>query len=176
MEGPALPIEFARISDDGRLTLVIHPNSAPQQTYWALSEFTDLDAARRNLNEREGCPLGKIRSFPVGRDEEAIPRTAAAELESWLTKHEDIEAVIWTGLTTNWNEKFERKFSTDDAVRYLEKLDAERKQTRLTYERAREYVRNAPPLIQTEVRAKMREKGWTDAKLSDVLFEADGQG
>ena len=175
-EGPALPIEFARISEDGRLTLVIHPNSAPQQTYWALSDLTELDAARRNLQEREGCPPGKIHSFPVGDAYEAISHTVAADIESWLAKHEDIEVVIWTGLTTNWNEKFQRKFSPDDAVRYLENLDAEREQTRLTYERAREYVRNAPPSIQTEVRTKMREKGWTDAKLSDVLFEADGRG
>ncbi len=173
MEGPALPIEFARISEDGRLTLVIHPNSAPQQTYWALSELTELEAARRNLQEREGCPLGKIRSFPVGGAEEEVPRTVAAELDAWLAKHEDIEAVIWTGLTTNWNEKFQMEFSPDDAVHYLEKLDAEPKQTRLTYERAREYVRNTPSSIQTEVRTKMREKGWTDAKLSDLLFETE---
>lgn len=116
---------------------------------------------------------GKIHCCPVGGACEAIIPTVAAELEAWLAKHEDIEAVIWTGLTTNWNEKLPREFSPDDAVRYLDKLDAERKQTRLTYERAREYVRNAPPSIQTEVRTKMREKGWADAKLSDLLFETE---
>jgi len=172
-EGPVLPIEFARISEDGRLTLVIQPSSAPQRTYWALSELAELEAARRNLQEREGCPLRKIRSYPPGSADEAILPTVAAELETWLAKHEKIGAIIWTGLTTNWNEKLTREFSPDDAVRYLEKLDAERKQTRLIYERAREYVRNAPPSIQTEVRTKMREKGWTDSKLSDLLFETE---
>ena len=137
----------------------------------ALSELTELEAARRNLREREGCPLSKICFFPVGGADEAILPTVSAGLETWLAKQADIEAIIWTGLTTNWNEKFQRDFSPDDAVRYLERLDAERKQTRLTYERAGEYVRNAPPSIQTEVRTKMREKGWTDAKLSDLLFE-----
>jgi hypothetical protein len=174
-EGPALPIEFARISEDGRLTLVIHPDSAPQQTYWALSELTELEAARRNLQEREGCPRSKIHSFPVGDADEAIPRSVATELGTWLAKHENIDILIWTGLTTNWNEKFQRKFSAEDAVRYLEKLDAERNQTRVKYERAKEYLRNAPPSIRTEVRTKMRENGWTDTKLSDVLFDADGQ-
>jgi hypothetical protein len=172
-EGPLLPIEFARISEDWRLTLVIHPNSAPQQTYWALSELTELKAAHRNLQEREGCPPSKIRSYPLGSADEAIPPTVAAGLEIWLAKHEDVEAVIWTNLTTNWKDKLQREFSPDDAVHYLEKLDAEQKQTRLIYERAREYVRNAPPSIQTEVRTKMREKGWTDSKLSDLLFETE---
>jgi hypothetical protein len=58
-------------------------------------------------------------------------------------------------------------------VHYLEKLDAERKRTKVAYERAKEYVTNAPPLIQTKVRALMREKGWADARLSDLLFEAE---
>jgi hypothetical protein len=48
-DGPALPIEFARISNDKRLTLVIQPGSPDQRTYWALSEFDDLKAARANL-------------------------------------------------------------------------------------------------------------------------------
>jgi hypothetical protein len=33
-DGPPLPVEFARISGDGRLTLVIHPGSKEQQTLW----------------------------------------------------------------------------------------------------------------------------------------------
>jgi hypothetical protein len=32
-DGPWLPIEFARLSDRGRLTLVIHPESPAQQAY-----------------------------------------------------------------------------------------------------------------------------------------------
>lgn len=52
-DGPSLPIEFARISQDDRLTLVIQPGSAGQSTYWAVSEFTDLKEARQNLKTRE---------------------------------------------------------------------------------------------------------------------------
>lgn len=60
LDGPRLPIEFARISRDGRLTLVIHPSSDDQPTYWAVSELTTLDAARKNLRERESAGLADI--------------------------------------------------------------------------------------------------------------------
>lgn len=170
-DGPSLSIEFARVSDDGRLTLVIHPGCAPQQTYWAVSEFSELDAARQNLQGREGCSLNNICFFPVGDDKFPIPQSIATELEAWLKRHKDVGALIWTGLTSNWSKKFARKYSVVEAIRYLEKLEAERKEARLRYQRAREYFMNAPPLIQTEVRRRMREKGWTDAKLSDFLFE-----
>jgi len=175
-DGPTLPIEFARISEDERLTLVIHPGSPLQATYWALSELTDLTEARRNLMEREGCR--SLRRIPyVCRDDASpeIPREVDTQLKDWLPKHNEVEAVIWTALETNWDEKFHRDFSPQDAVRYLERLDAGRKRTKVAYERAKEYITNAPPLIQTKVRALMRDKGWHDAKLSDLFFEADGK-
>src|SRR5437870_1628490 len=63
-DGPALPIEFARISGDKRLTLVIHPGSPEettpdQRTYWALSELENLTAARKNLQSPgpRGCQV-----------------------------------------------------------------------------------------------------------------------
>ncbi len=171
-DGPVLPIEFARISDDGRLTLVIHSGSTPQPTYWALSELTDLEDARKNLKEREGCSLNAVHYFPKDDASPSIPPEVETELQSWLPKHEKVEAAIWTGLTTNWREKRNRDFSPEDAVRYLGEVHADRRLTK-TYERAKEYVQNAPPSMQTEVRKRMREKGWADAKLSDVLFESN---
>jgi hypothetical protein len=53
-DGPALPIEFVRISGDNCLTLVIHPGSPEQTTYWAVSECESLAEARKNLRMREG--------------------------------------------------------------------------------------------------------------------------
>lgn len=168
-DGPVLPIEFARISEDGRLTLVIHPSSAPQQTYWAFSELGDREPARRNLKEREGCSLAAIHYFTANDASPSLASTVRAALASWLPKHANIEAAIWTGLTTNWCEKLHNDFSPDDAVAYLEGLDTEQK--RETYKRAKEYVQNAPPSIQTELRKLMRQHGWADAKLSSTLFE-----
>jgi hypothetical protein len=54
-DGPTLPIEFCRTSQDGRLTLVIDRTyGAPCVTYHALSSFHELDTAIENLRIREG--------------------------------------------------------------------------------------------------------------------------
>ncbi len=74
-DGPRLPIEFARISKDGRLTLVIHPASEDQTTYWAGSEFKTADHARQNLREREGAKLEEIHYLVQnGEAARGIPR------------------------------------------------------------------------------------------------------
>jgi hypothetical protein len=53
-DGPSLPIEFARVSQDGRLTLVIVPGFLPQKTLWALSGCKTMTDAKENLRKREG--------------------------------------------------------------------------------------------------------------------------
>lgn len=171
-DGPRLPIEFARISRDRRLTLVIHPGSEDQPTYWAISEFTTLDRARRNLRERESAKLKDIHYLARnGEVSNGIPSEIGQRMKDWLAAHGDLQAVIWTGLRSNWNEKRGRDFTPQDAVNYLSELEDARDQAAATYDRAREYVRNAPPQIQTTVRKKMRARGWDDAQLPSLLFE-----
>ncbi len=53
-DGPNLPIELARISEDGRLTLVILPGSEDITVLWNERNHNELDAAIENLKEREG--------------------------------------------------------------------------------------------------------------------------
>src|ERR1017187_2142050 len=73
-DGPKLPVEFARISGDGRLTLVILPTAEDQPVHWALSEFESVDDARRNLKERERCRLSDIHCLTAeGQTAAAIP-------------------------------------------------------------------------------------------------------
>src|SRR5208337_1469363 len=58
--GPLLPIEFCRVSADGRLTLVIDETfGAICTTYSASSALQDLDAAVENLRLREGMQLAR---------------------------------------------------------------------------------------------------------------------
>jgi hypothetical protein len=54
-DGPHLPIEFARVSGDQRLTLVIRPNSKKVKTLYTTSSFSDLQSAIENLQIREKC-------------------------------------------------------------------------------------------------------------------------
>lgn len=158
--GPSLPIEFARRSENGRLTLVILDGVDVQRTYWALSRLDTLDAARDNLRQREGTTLSNIHwttRAAVHRDELAAPL-----IQGWLSTHSELDAAIWTGLSAT----FIAQDAADHAVAYLTKLDPNSEAFRL----AHEYVTNAPPQIQTRVRQAMRDHGWSDAALSPSLF------
>lgn len=171
-DGPKLPIEYARISKDGRLTLVIHPRSAKQPTYWATSELTTMRDARENLREREDANPPDIHYVGRDGDDCAGPSDVVGRVRAWLSTHADIEAAVWTGLPTNWPKRRQgRDFSPEDAVTYLSELKSARDETKTAYDRAREYIRNTPRNIQTAVRKAMRAQGWADAQLSRVLFE-----
>jgi hypothetical protein len=172
LDGPWLPIEFARISQDGRLTLVIYPNSKDQRTYWALSEFTSLDEARHNVSERENAKVPDIHYLNRnGGTPKGITQQIVERLNAWLATHDDIRAVVWTGLRSNWTEKRGREFTVDDAVSYLRTLEFAGPHDAIIC-RAREYVRNTAPNIQTRVREKMRALGWEDVDLPKILFES----
>jgi len=45
-DGPYLPVEFARVSQDGRLTLVLCRGVSSVQTLWAYAEEENLNAAQ----------------------------------------------------------------------------------------------------------------------------------
>ena len=53
-DGPFLPIEFSRISRDGRLTLVLCPKANKVQVLWAIMCTDILERAIDELKEREG--------------------------------------------------------------------------------------------------------------------------
>jgi hypothetical protein len=165
-DGPRLAIEFARISKDGRLTLVIYPGSPEQGTYWAVSGF-GLDDSVENLRKREGTCSDRIHHLVRSNTPSpSMDVTVAASVQAWLQLHTEVIAAVWTGLPSNWPEKRGVPFTIDDAERYLvDDCGGD------AAERAREYVCNAPPHIQTHVRERMRRRGWADNVLAPTLFE-----
>jgi len=168
-----LPVEFARISDDGRLTLVLLPGVPKQMTYWAESDFTDLDKARDNLRIREGTSKDNVHSVDgEGQCIVKVHDDIRESIHAWLTERASIlDAAVWTGLPSRW-PKERGEFTPGDAAAYLLELEERAGQARATLDRAREYVRNTPPQIQTTVRQMIRERlGWSDAELPGILFE-----
>jgi hypothetical protein len=185
--GPALQIEFARISGDKRLTLVIHPGppespTPKQQTYWALSECKTLDEARENLRMREGAKrIADIYGLNIDGDLEGKKDIAAEKISrvigEWLKAKNGIQAAVWTGLSTNWRRKRGMEFTPEDALQYLNELERAKDDAAAAYNRAREYITNTPPRIRTVVRELVRKrKGWKDADLAEVLFELGKDG
>ncbi len=167
-DGPLLPIEFARISSGNRLTLVIHSGVECQRTLWAQSSCESLEEARKNLQEREGTAECRIHVLDkTGCCYGEIPADIKTTIRAWLEEHSDLGAAVWTGLQSNWEEKRSHVFCADDAIQYLKCLKLQK-----TSKEAREYLRNAPAQIETEVRARAEsELKWSACHLTDVLFE-----
>jgi hypothetical protein len=161
--GPLLPIEFCRISDDGRLTLAIDETfGALCKTYSAPSALESLEAARDDLCEREGMadaraigfvePASDTQSDFAAQSHPQVIATIAAWAESL-----GYDAAIWTALTSNFDEwgKGGELFSVSAALQYLETLEGE---DPAKFAQALAYIRKAPPEVETPVREEAAKR------------------
>ena len=157
-DGPVLPIEFSRISNDGRLTLVITENGTYVKTYFAMSNYLWTNEAIDNLIEREGSEnIGfYIKETNTFYPEDFKYKKAILD---WIENY-GMDAVIWTNLGENWKIRNKQKviikiINPDERVAYLENLD---EATKL---KAKEYICKAPIQIQTKYRSIFEEElGW----------------
>jgi len=158
-DGPLLPVEFARVSKDGRLTLVLHPEALDVPTLWAYAVCGNLQQAIDNLAEREETSRNDIGfvSIPDNSNRcNVIPRILP-RIKSW-TEQKGLDAVVWTDLRSNFKARTELEFNEDNVVRYLRELKGE------ALRDAEEYVRKAPEQIETNIRKRLRiEFGWENA-------------
>lgn len=154
-DGPKLPIEFARISKDGRLTLVIKVGASEVQTLYAISSYLKLDEAILDLAIREGCGKDKIGVY-VKESDLFKPTDFAlkANIITWIN-NSDFDAVIWTNLKTNFKDKYGFGFSEELALNYMKYLTTDK------IDNAEEYIRKAPISINTSLRKKIeKELNW----------------
>ena len=154
-DGPVLPIEFSRISNDGRLTLVIdEENGVPVQTRYAQSGSGSLSQAIENLRKREGSLKNMIgvvsQIINNSRDGYEIIK-AWAEDRNW-------DAVIWTGLPSNFAHKTQVSFTESNGLNYLKKLEGIKKT------KAKEYIEQAPEEIDTPLCSAIALEGWAVRK------------
>lgn len=137
--GPRLPIEFSRVTTDGRLTLVVDPVAGVE--VHAGSPLTP-DDARRNLAEREACGIENIgivrRETINGADQVSFPLpTHLQPLVKWLDGGR-FQAAIWTALPTRFDAVTGAPFSVPSGLSYLDGLRG------ATRDVAFEYIRRAP--------------------------------
>lgn len=157
-DGPVLPIEFSRISDNGRLTLVIDErHGADVPTRYAVSPRPTLNEAVTDLQRREGCPPENIGFLEVAthrispRAAERHP-AACERIKAWAVE-KGFDAVVWTALGRRFKDRINVPFSPAAAVRYLQGLPDPQKESAL------EYLRNAPPEVMTPVRTAAIQAG-----------------
>lgn len=148
--GPVLPIEFSRISDDGRLTLVIDEKNGVQvPTRYALSAFDDLNSAIENLKERENMKnknrVGYVEIASGTHCDFAYKNhpTACDSVRTWA-KGNSVDAVIWAAVGPRFSSE---AFSVEACVRYIERLEGEKRAKALAY------IHKAPIEVITPVRA-----------------------
>lgn len=151
-DGPSLPVEFVRQSDNGRITLVLAAGNPPLPVLWCELNVASIDAARHALAEREVIKPHNaerlIGVWPGGG------HAFADHVGDWAIKN-SIDGVVWTALGPKFSGKNETP-SREAVVAYLRGLSGH---TRM---RAEEYVRKAPASIRTGYRTAIEEVlGWT---------------
>jgi hypothetical protein len=154
-DGPPLPVEFARQSANGRITLVVAEDTVPVPVLWAALDVDSLDRARHALAQREGMKPANVDSaigawspsFSSGHSECQIVAPWAAV--------SGVSGVVWTALRPKFADN-PGKPSCDQVVKYLAILEGE------TRRLAEEYIRRTPAQIRTPYRERIeRELGWT---------------
>ncbi|MEK7404267.1 MAG: hypothetical protein AAB225_04095 [Acidobacteriota bacterium] len=152
--GPVLPVEFSRVSSDGRLTLVIDPtDGAEVRTLFVRSARSDLDDAICDLRCREGTSCSRIGCVDLVHTWTRSRGKSIAEIVQKWMQSPGFDAVVWTDLAPNFKDKTGKPFSVEAAIQYLEGLPKGQRR------RAYEYVNNAPPEVDTPVRRRLRESG-----------------
>ncbi len=155
-DGPLLPIEFARISKDGRVTLVIDTRSDPVRTLWTLMNVSSVEEAQDNLGQREGIPSDRWKNlvgiWPNISDSDFDEETTIAR---WAQRR-GLDGVVWTGLRTGRYQTPETRLSIEEMVSHLKQLPAPQRQ------KAEEYITRAPIQIDTANRRRFENQlGWT---------------
>ena len=167
-DGPRLPIEFSRVSLDGRVTLVIDPTAREIQTLWVPLAARNLNEAVSELGIREKIAPA-MRSQWVGRL--SVHDPAPASGGSWETLREAItvwlegqalDAVVWTALPSRGPAGEAKRPHFDHLLEHLKSLDEAARA------RAEEYIRRAPGTVQTAYRSRFEEiLGWVPANGED---------
>lgn len=153
-DGPRLPLEFARKSSDGRVTLVVCEQGTVCPTLWNTLTSTSLEEARDALAKREGLPSNKNAAFWTSSS--ASGHHGTELVEAWANEL-GFAGVVWTGLPPKSpiTEKNYDHPSVEDVISHLGSLDGD------SAMRAEEYVRRAPIQIATVYRTHIVAKfGW----------------
>ena len=162
-DGPDLPVEFARESENGRITLVIAEDATPVPVLWcnlSPQKIHNIDFAIFSLALRESTSINNI-DF-CSPDKNSGHFDVDVVIKAWAQSH-NIEAVVWTALKPGLNPESKFKLDPDierkrdvvpmleDILKHLQCLPEDARKE------AEKYIRKAPPQIQTNYRTEIEE-------------------
>jgi len=142
-DGPSLPLEFARESRDGRMTLVIVDDLPPIPTLWTRLAVASIEEAVQALLEREGAAwIGSIGRWPLDHRTHRY----AGEVGTWA-REKQFDGVVWTDLKAGFRADRGAMPSWSATERHLASLTGDARKN------AANYMFKAPAQIQTPFRA-----------------------
>lgn len=148
-DGPTLPIEFSRISKDGRLTPVIDPQSgANNNVCFATSKFRNLKSTIKAFQKKEKVAMSRVGVIDVTNAAKSEcanrhPQVATA-IYNWA-KGKGFEAVVYTALGRKFKDAIDVPFSPENARNYISGLPPKKRSI------ARGYIRKVAKRINTPV-------------------------
>jgi hypothetical protein len=157
-DGPYVRVDFLRQSNNGRLTLVMEQDAEPVRSLWATFAGPDLTQAREDLGSREGISRKNLEKG-IGSWSRGDPNpNCVLDLEPWASAR-GVTSVVWTALPPKFGEAVGIGPTVDEAVSYLASL------TGPTRDLAEQYIRRAPPQIDTSYRRRIEAAlGWSYAR------------
>lgn len=144
-DGPDLPVEFARQSNNGRITLVVTEAAQPIPVLWAEIRAEAPGHARMLLAEREGVSTKNAsRLIGLWSSTDRSTWSKAPAIGDWAATRR-LDAVVWTALGPKFSGE-NRIPSRTEVVDYLGSLEGEKRSL------AENYVRKTPTQIRTQYR------------------------
>ena len=147
-DGPFLPIEFARQSSDGRITLVIVKDKPLVKSLWTMFTSEGVKGATASLAEREGTLERNIGYWH--RD-----GNSGGEFNDIVSKwaiNKGLDAVVWTNLPPKFGNENGKVPTAEEVVHYLAGLPVEKQR------HCKDYILKAPRQIDTEYRRVIMSK------------------
>lgn len=164
-DGPLLPIEFARQSSGDRITLVIARVPDRVRSLWTLLASPNLNSAKKALAEREGVSSNIERDIAFWTSKRKSDHPEVEVIGEWASRTR-LDGVVWTALEPGLSKKRGSVPNEAAVLRFLRSLPPNRQRA------AEEYIRNAPPQIDTPYRRRIeKELGWLP---STIAFAACG--
>lgn len=151
-DGPLLPLEFARESGDGRITIVLCDGVRAVHSCWAMLAVEDVSAGIVALAERESITTRIAKDIGWWNSVDGKSHgVCASEIESWAKKL-GLDGVVWTNLPCGFKSNRGQMPTQAEVLAHFAKLEGE------ALEKSKRYVLMAPPQIDTEYRRALAQR------------------
>ena len=155
--GPALPMEFTRVSPKRKMGLVVCLDAAHGvgcATHAIASAKEEVSAVVADLARRERAPedrIGRV-CLASGHAHGSSPEIVAG-VRRWCLG-EGWTGAVWTDLPSNFEDHLGEVFSVPRAVAYLRRLAGE------SLDEAVRYIESAPAATDTPLRRALAAEAW----------------